>query len=221
MIAMETVPLELPEWAFCSPTTHESLAGLALWDESARGLAVELGRLEMLEVLELAKGLSVRSSSWVGRVSLGDLCITVQPKLQGLPLLNLLRYAYGLRQLRLYSDLEYASASSAFQDLLIHQLAVEAEELLARGLTRRYVQREENLASPRGRIDFGRLAAQAGLAQASLPCSHHPRLEDTLVNRILLGGLGLGARLTGDQALPRVPPPAGKPHGRARLAHCA
>jgi 5-methylcytosine-specific restriction enzyme subunit McrC len=198
---MVTVPIELPEWTYYSPKSHANLAGLALQDEATRSLAVELGRLEMLEVVELAKGISVRSSSWVGKINLGDLWITVQPKIQGLPLLNLLRYAYGLRHLRLYSGLEYSNVSSAFQDLLIHQLAVETEELLARGLHRRYERREENLESPRGRIDFGELARQSGLAKASLPCSHYPRLEDTLVNQILLGGLKLGSLLTGDQGL--------------------
>jgi len=51
-----------------------------------------------MEVLELAQGLEIRTNSWVGRVVLGDLTITIQPKITGGPMLHLLRYAYGGRR---------------------------------------------------------------------------------------------------------------------------
>ena len=55
----------------------------------------------MLEVQELRTGLSVRSTSFVGRVRLGEIEVTVVPKLRSETLLTLLRYAYGLRNLHL------------------------------------------------------------------------------------------------------------------------
>jgi len=195
------VHLDLPEWAKCTPSSHMQLAGRRLSDEAARTMASQLALSDMLEVLELARGLSVRTTSFVGRIQLGNLHLTVQPKLHGLPLLNLVRYAYGLRNLRLFAHLDQGVEASPFQDLLISQLAVESEELIGRGLHRRYEQRDELLASPRGRIDFGWLARQGALAEAALPCSHYPRLQDTLVNQVLLAGLRLGARLTSDLGL--------------------
>ncbi|HYY17033.1 MAG TPA: restriction endonuclease, partial [Gammaproteobacteria bacterium] len=88
-----------------------------------------------------------------------------------------------------------------FQDLLIHQLAAEASELLSRGLHRRYVRHHQQLSSPRGRIDIHRIVRDGGLTQTTLPCIAHPRIEDCLVNQVLLAGLRLGARLTTDLVL--------------------
>jgi 5-methylcytosine-specific restriction enzyme subunit McrC len=87
------------------------------------------------------------------------------------------------------------------QDILVWQLIEEVKELLARGLRRAYVRREEALASPRGRIDFQTLAAQSALAEPSLPCVHHHRDESRLINRVLLSGLRLAASLDVDRDL--------------------
>ena len=189
------------EWRTYTPESVPTLAGRDLGDATARRLAAELAVAGRLKVLELRDGLQVETTSYVGTVRLGNLQLTIQPKLQGLPLVNLLRYAYGLRDLKLFEALPQGVAGVAFHDLLIHQLAAEVSELLARGLHRRYEREEALLASPRGRIDFTALAEQMGAARAALPCAHHPRQEDTLHNRAILAGLRLGTRLTSDLAL--------------------
>jgi 5-methylcytosine-specific restriction enzyme subunit McrC len=155
----------------------------------------------MLEVLELRDGLVVKSTSFVGRVRLGEIEITVVPKLPTNALLKLLRYAYGLRDLRLFPSTTISTQATGLQDILVWQLIEEGKELLGRGLQRAYVRREEALSSPRGRIDFSTLAAQGTLAEASLPCIHHNRNENSLVNRVLLAGLRLGAALDVDRSL--------------------
>ena len=189
------------EWCTYTPESEPMLAGRDLGDATARQLAVGLASAGRLTVLELRDGLQVETTSYVGTVKLGDLHLTVQPKLQGLPLLKLLRYAYGLRDLKVFESLPQGVAGVAFQDLLILQLTAEVEELLARGLHRRYERQDALLASPRGRIDFTALARQTSAAAAALPCTHHPRQEDTLHNRTLLAGLRLGSRLAGDLVL--------------------
>jgi len=193
--------LACQEWRTYTPTSEAALAGRDLGDADARRIAQRLAKDGRLRVLELRDGLQVETTSYVGTVRLGSLQLTIQPKLQGLPLINLLRYAYGLRDLKLFEALPQGVAGVAFHDLLIHQLAAEVNELLARGLHRRYEREEALLASPRGRIDFTALAQQMGAARAALPCTHYPRQEDTLHNRAILAGLRLGARLTGDLAL--------------------
>ena len=191
----------LTEWSIASPETVPELVGLDLGDHSARQLAAGLSESGKLNVVELRRGLRVETTSFVGSVQIGSVRVTIQPKLQGLPLLTLLRYAYGLRDLDLLSLHEQGTQPEAFQDLLCHQLAAEAQELLARGLHRRYERRSESLASPRGRIDFTKVVLGAGMAQAALPCIHHPRLRDTLVNQVLLTGLQMAVGLTRDLAL--------------------
>jgi 5-methylcytosine-specific restriction enzyme subunit McrC len=198
---MSEVVVCLSEWDERTPDPGTPLAGMAFEDAAVRELARRLSASRKLEVLELAQGVAIHSTSFVGRVRLGRLRITVQPKITGLPLLTLLRYAYGLRHLDLFPDTGYDIVASSFQDLLIHQLAAETAELVARGLHREYVRTAQTLASPRGRLDFQTYARQGGTARAALPCIHHPRLAATLINQVLLAGLHLGARLTGDLTL--------------------
>lgn len=199
---MPLVAIDLLEWEAASPTSHPCLRDVSFdGNPAAQQTAMELSERGILQIEELRTGLCIRARSYVGRIELGDVAVTVRPKLNGLPLWNLLRYAYGLRDLKLFTPSCYATAPQAFHELLIHQLAAEARELIERGLHRRYVRRSEVLASPRGKIDIQVLARQGGIREAALPSIHHPRLEDCLVNQVLLSGLHLGARMASDTSL--------------------
>lgn len=194
--------LRLAEWQTIIPEPGSPTKGLQLGSESSvRDLARQLTEQGALEVLELRDGLSVRSTSFVGRIRLGLVEITVIPKLPTGSLLRLLRYAYGLRDLHLFTKTTQATQEIGLQDLLVWQLIEESQELMARGLRRGYLRREANLASPRGRIDFRALAGRSTSVEATLPCTHYHRDEDHLINRALLAGLRLAASVTGDQGL--------------------
>ena len=193
------INVTLYEWDKLYPDDQNELKGFVFeTDIIVQRAILDLSKKGILEVRELRDGLYVESFSYVGRISLGDLRITIRPKIKDAPFLQLLRYAYGLRDLRLFGKTVYPPEPRAFQDLLIRQLAAEAEELILRGLHRNYVRLDETLQSPRGRIDIKRIARNGGIAQAALPCTHYPRLEDCLINQVLLEGLRLGARLTDD-----------------------
>jgi len=199
---MQELSIELFEWESRSPDTDSVLEGISLdGDESVRELSALLSQSGRLEVVELSKGLSIRAFSYVGTVRLGNIRITIHPKISGSPLLNLLRYAYGMRNLKLFSLMEYGAESQAFQDLLIHQLVAETMELISRGLNKQYIGRQEDLSCVRGRIDFQRLAVVGGLKQAVMPCSYHPRIDDSLINRLLKAGLSMSVLLTNDLML--------------------
>lgn len=195
------VAVHLQEWESLRPEPGSKLANVFLADEGARELARRLSEAAILEVDELRAGLALRATSYVGRLRLGDVHITVRPKIGELRVLRLLRYTYGLRDLKLYQRVGYAEEAEPFPDLLVRQLAAEAAEVLSRGLHRTYFRMDEDLAAPRGRIDLQRIARRGGAVQGALPCSYHPRSEDVLVNRVLLAGLHLGALLTRDIAL--------------------
>lgn len=199
---MTTQTVSLTEWEIRPPTRGSPLEGPVLvGNPTAQRLAETLTKDGSIEILELARGLELRASSFVGRFALGDLMVTIRPKISGVPLMNLLRYAYRLRHLDLYAEVGYATSQASFEDLLIHQLAAESSELLARGLHRDYLRTESMLTSPRGRIDFGSYLQVAGRAGVALPCVHHPRSENTRLNRALHGGLELAARMTLDHEL--------------------
>ncbi len=201
---MTTPPLclALTEWEHRSPENDPRLAGRSFGSTSVARLASELSRRGLLELTELRTGLEVRARSYVGTIRLGDLTVSIRPKLNQSSLLNLLRYAYGFRELKLFDETTQRLEHVGFEDLLVSQLNAEASELLARGLHRNYVARREYLASPRGRIDIPRIASDGGVT-ACLPCTHHPRIQDTLLNRVLLGGLLLGANVATDASLKR------------------
>ncbi len=199
---MSAVAVTLREWETLRPEPDSPLAGLSLVDQpAAQRLAERLTDAGQLEVRELRHGLELRAAAYVGHLKLGALTVTIQPKLTGAPLLTLLRYAYGLRELRLFERVATGAAPQTFQDLLIQQLAAEVAELLARGLHREYERVAEPLASPRGKLDFVTYARQAGAGRATLPCLHHPRLAATRLNQVLLAGLEFAAFLTADLEL--------------------
>ncbi len=194
--------IELTEWSRKTATERGSpLVGRFLESSEALDIARMLSAAGILEITELREGLSIASTSYVGRITLGDLRITIHPKIRGAPLVNLLRYAYGLRDLHIDTLATYESEERAFQDILIYQLIAEANELVARGLHRRYVRTDQALASLQGRIDLQRIANQGGIVQATIPCTYYPRLEDCLINQVLLQGLQLAASITNDSSL--------------------
>lgn len=199
---MDSLRVSLLEWQSLSPDPGSALAGRYLDpDPVLLDLARHLSQSNKLEITELRVGLAISATSYVGRISLGSLQITIRPKITDTRLLHLLRYAYGLRNLDLFSAVSYETESWAFQDVIICQLAEEADELLSRGLHRRYVRTDQELPSPRGRIDVHRVARQGGLLRSTLPCTHYPRIDDCLINQVLLQGLRLGAELTADPLL--------------------
>lgn len=194
-----TLIARMREWEQLTPAQMPELANFSFGNNrQAQMLAEQLARAEILEVVELRSGLSIRSTSYVGRVQLGDLQITIQPKIKLIVLLTLFRYAYHLRDLHLLPDTDLDAEPDAFQDMLIEQLAAEASELIARGLYRQYRRLDEDLAAPKGKIDLQRIAKNGGMIETTIPVTHHPRLENCLINQVLLAGLYFAATLTGD-----------------------
>lgn len=189
------------EWEHRDPKGEPLLRGLAFEQPEVASMAADLSRHGRLEVTELRQGLVLDTTSFVGKLVLGPLELTIQPKISGLPLMTLLRYAFGLRQLALGERTSFSTADRAFQELLAFQLAAEAEELIRRGLHRTYQARNEALAVPRGRIDMQRLAGRANTATLELPCVWHPRTDDCLANQILRQGLLLAAQASDDHTL--------------------
>ena len=199
---MSRLSVSLREWETLRPEHGSPLINRNLCNsEAVRELAERLTERGQLEVLELARGLELRATSFVGRFTLGDITVTVRPKLSGAPFLRLLRYAYGLRDLHLYTPVDFDSAKWAFQDLLLLQLASETRELLTRGIHRDYERISADLTNPRGKIDFGDFVKMVSRARGVLPCVHHPRTEDTILNQALLAGVLYGTQLATDKDL--------------------
>jgi 5-methylcytosine-specific restriction enzyme subunit McrC len=188
--------LTMSEWETKSPTNCPDLANPFLdAPHGTRQVVEALNESRMLNISELRNGLEIKAFSYVGRLRVGNLNITILPKLQGTSLLSLLRYAYDFRRLKRFSDATHLAEQWGFEDLLIIQLNREVRELISRGLLRAYITTFERLSSPRGRIDLTRLAMDGGTVTATLPCQHHPRVEDTVLNQVLMAGLRLAGSM--------------------------
>ncbi|HEU4578250.1 MAG TPA: hypothetical protein VFS67_08350 [Polyangiaceae bacterium] len=197
------ISIQLGEWSEVGPARDERLRSYRITDPKARQQMDVLARAGVLELTALEAGLSVRSFSHVGRIELDGLAVTVRPKVAPKVLPTLLRYTYSLQNLAFFDSASFDAGAEGLQDLLIAQLEAEARELWQRGLLRRYVRRDEQLASPRGRIDVSRFARSALQNALNVPCTHHPRSSDSLLNQVVRGGLELASGLTGHCPLQR------------------
>ena len=126
-----SVHVTLTEWSELRADTERGqvLREVTLRDKYAQATAKQLTDGGMIEILDLRTGLTIRSTSYVGAVQLGDLSIHIRPKIAFDLMLDLFHYAYGLRDLHLYHPVEQSVSEYTFQDLLIQQLAAEANEL--------------------------------------------------------------------------------------------
>lgn len=194
--------VELTEWDQVGPAQDSRLKGCSLaGDPQSRRLAETLrGQLDIRQGYE---GLEITSTSFVGRIDIGPLRIAITPKLPAMPLARLLSYAYGLRDLAVIGETHAPTTRYGLHDLLIALLAAEVEELLHRGLARRYVPLSEKLESPRGRLLIDQVIRQGGVQEAQLPCRHFERRADWHLNRVLRTGLEAAARMAEDRDLRR------------------
>lgn len=178
------------------------LPSVELIDEKARITAKALKDSGIITIEELKSGIRITSNSYVGKIIVGDLDITVNPKINGLPLYTLLKYAYGLGELKLFDSAEHSIKMFSFFDLLIYQLLSEAENIYKRGIGKNYITSNEHLSTPRGKIDMKELS-KIGVQTATLPCRFFDRSENIIINQIVLAGLKLGIELATDRGLKR------------------
>ena len=94
----------------------------------------------------MANGIRIRSTSYVGTIKIGDLNITIRPKMEIQVTLQFV--ALHLRpeeSSKVFDRADHGVGQQCFQDVLIHQLLVESIEILGRGLRKEYRQTRESL----------------------------------------------------------------------------
>ena len=81
---MAQTSIHLAEWESLTPGPGTKPDNVFLEDDAeVQELGKQLTKSEMLQVSELRNGLLLRASSYVGRIRLGGLQITVTPKVEG------------------------------------------------------------------------------------------------------------------------------------------
>jgi 5-methylcytosine-specific restriction enzyme subunit McrC len=194
--------VRVAEWTLVSPTEAgdgNSLVGLTLGDDPRVQVHVgALARAGVVVITELRGGIAIETRSFVGRIVVGPLDLTIVPKVAPERWHTLFAYALRLRGLVRSGVADAPVQATTLQDMLILQLVAEARELIGRGLHREYVRQRAALASPRGRIDLQRIATRGGIREQAIPCRFTRRIDDFPLNRALLAGLRSAAALATD-----------------------
>ena len=181
-------------WQTVGPKEQPALRGQVVTESITQELIASLqGRQEIRPTFD---GIEITSSSFVGRVDVGNLRILIEPKLDGTPLTSLLQYAYGLHKMGMVEHTVSDVAKEGILEMLVAMLVTEVERVLAAGVPSRYVRREESLASPRGALLINEIARSGGVREARLPCRHYLRDANWHLNRVMKSGLELALRLT-------------------------
>lgn len=180
---------------------NEFFPDMELETKHERELARLLSEKEIIKILELKDGLSISTNSFVGSLSIGNIHLSIMPKIQGIDLLTLMNYAYGLKDLTVMHQSSFSLQSFTFVDILIYQLYTHTEDLFTKGFHRGYIKKEEESASPKGRLDFNKIARNQYLKKATLHSAYYERNENNLLNRVLLSGLKMCLKLANDQHL--------------------
>lgn len=199
------VHVHLIEWSSLLPSSEgegKLLRDLSFGDAShLLTRAVELDRAGVVTISERRDGLSIHTRSFVGRVALGPLQITIAPKISWARWLTLVRRALHLRGVIRSERLGVEVDTASLQDLIVLEFLAEARDLIGRGLHREYSRQRRSLATPRGRVDFQQIARRGGLFDAAIPSRFTRRSDNSILNRALLAGLLLATRRAGDRGL--------------------
>ena len=189
----------MPEWSTAGPFELDERQRAALAQACK---AASLG--ERLRIVPGFDGVRIVSTSFVGRVDVGPLCIAVNPKLAQAPLARLLRYAYGIDDLSpLPSESTLDIEPMGLQDLIVELLLREIALIRASGWPKAYQRRTDELAALRGRLRKEVLSRRGVVLDARLPCEFHERTPDWHLNQVLRGGLTLARTLCQRLALRR------------------
>jgi 5-methylcytosine-specific restriction enzyme subunit McrC len=199
------IAVRLPEWTELTPAETGAgrvLRGLWMGEEGhVRDQVEALNRAGVLVITERRDGVAIRSRSYVGRLSVGPLEITIVPKISWSRWLSLLAFALELRGLVRTEHLDFDLESTSLVELLVLELVAEARDLLHRGLHREGVEKRARLEAPRGRIEFSTIARRGGIREAAVPCRFTRRSDDLPLNRVLLAGLRFAGSRTRDRKL--------------------
>ena len=94
---MNVLNVSIKEWEEILPQKGSILFHRFIEDEADRNTIKILNDNGIVNILELKDGLQITSNSHVGKIKIGDIQLNIYPKIDGMPLYRLLKYAYGLR----------------------------------------------------------------------------------------------------------------------------
>jgi len=142
-------------------------------------------------IRQLSNGIEIESNSYVGVVKLKDFQIIISPKISNLNLAKMIAIAYNLKSIEIQDKFsQLAVTDASISDIISLIFLKEAEKVYYQGLRKRYQEKEEAIASCRGKINFNKLAKNS-FSSVTLPCRYQELTVDIEENQIILAALKL------------------------------
>jgi 5-methylcytosine-specific restriction enzyme subunit McrC len=193
--------IELNEWQSVKSDKIKEAFGEIFLSEKDLHQCDALTQKRFIEIIDHRKGISIQTRSYVGRLSFDAFDLQINPKLDQLPLINMFKYGYQLKNMHFFDSHNLQAGEQAIQDLIINQLLNEVQRLLRRGLFQNYQEKKQSLTAIRGRVDFARYFSNCSTASNVIPCVHHPRTFDNELNQFIKSGLKFAGSITIDPNL--------------------
>jgi 5-methylcytosine-specific restriction enzyme subunit McrC len=103
----------------------------------------------------------------------------------------MIAFAYDLESIEILNELnELATDKANISDIISLIFLKETESIFYQGLRKRYQEKEEDIASCRGKINFNKLAKNSS-SSVTLPCRYQELTVDIEENQIVLAALRL------------------------------
>jgi len=139
----------------------------------------------------LSNSIEIESNSYVGVVKLNNFQIIISPKITNFNLAKMIAFAYDLESIEILNELnELATDKANISDIISLIFLKETENIFYQGLRKRYQEKEEDIASCRGKINFNKLAKNSS-SSVTLPCRYQELTVDIEENQIILAALRL------------------------------
>ena len=144
-----------------------------------------------LKIRQLSNGIEIESNSYVGVVKLNNFQIIISPKITNFNLAKMIAFAYDLESIEILNELnELATDKANISDIISLIFLKETENIFYQGLRKRYQEKEEDIASCRGKINFNKLAKNSS-SSVTLPYRYQELTVDIEENQIILAALRL------------------------------
>lgn len=156
-------------------------------------------------IRELREGLEIETNSYVGVLPLDGFTLHITPRIGPRDLMRMVDYYFDVSTIHVMKDIGLVHAShSVATDLLVSAFIREVQRLLSAGLLRDYVERQDDLMTKRGRIQFQELARRPCRSVFALPCRYEDRSADVFLNRLLLTVVHIAAVCASSPRLKRA-----------------
>jgi len=178
--------ISISEWSQLSPRQIKNQYGSIKLEPEDFDIINKLEHQRKINIKNYSRGISLESYSYIGIVKLSNFQIVIKPKIGNLKLAKMLSFAYKMDNINLLeNNSKIDIQTGAISDIIALLFIKESEEIIVKGLAKKYRERKEKLSSCRGKIMFNKLARKSS-PDLTLPCNYQELTVDIAENKLIL-----------------------------------